>query len=117
MPQNLSIGDYVGLEVETENITSNQASSIIGSRTWKLDHDASCESDAKNIGKLLVTSLPKKPIFQTSNVTLGTEIVLYPPICLENDSSKLLLELEKLTEGLSALGEPGTSQEPPRRGG
>lgn len=105
MPRNLSIGDYIGLEVETELITPSQASSL-NRQVWKTDHDASCESDAKNMGKLVVINFPSRPTFQFSNTVLGTEIVLYPPYCIEEGTTNLLGELERFTEKLAELGEP-----------
>lgn len=106
MPRNLSIGDYIGLEYETETLTPNQATTGLNNRVWRTDHDASCESDAKNVGKLTVSSLPKSPAFQFSNTVIGTELILSPPYCLETGTGQLLEELEKLTCMLAESGEP-----------
>lgn len=106
--------DYLGMEVEVCNIPQHILGQTIDRALWRIEHDASVESDSiyiqtnQNNNGLMALHLPivLARNFQTLNSTVGGEIVLAPPYPFEEGVTNLLESFKRLTYKLQELGEP-----------
>lgn len=109
MGKSYPIIDVVGLEIESETPLEGVVSRRINSNYWKLEHDASIQSDTfVTPNGLKLSSVPDalKRNMAFNNGLLGAEIVLSPPYNTEQgDNCGLLEKIEEITNVLMSLGE------------